>query len=489
MEACYRCDDIEAVKLALLERGPVVAGLSWRQSLFTPRIVGGRAVCSLDGDTNIVGGHAILLNGVALDEEIGGVRGFIRFKNSWGRDWGDGGHAFISIDDLAQLLDDQAFLPIPASDALEPETHQNVAIPESGPGVVRYQQEGIGSDIWTTRDGIGYAPYADAIARGIQHADTRPPLTIGIKAPWGAGKTSLMRMIRARLEWPLRDAAPEETPLRPLRLAAPEVDLGATLTNRFVLNRLRAAGSSAPTIVANPKLEVDAELGAVAVDEQRWRPTVWFNPWMYQTGEQVWAGLAHAIIEQTTGRMDTLEREHFWLELNLRRVDEQAVRRRVYALIIDRVLPAAIGLLLACIVGLVLLAVGSFHWVGAALAGASPVALAGVVVAQTRSVLGARISGGLSKLAGPDGAVAGLMRGQPTGGLSTLVQDPDYGSRSGFLYLVQTDMKRVLELVATPGRPLVVFVDDLDRCSPQRLSRSSRQSTSSWLASSKTRSS
>jgi hypothetical protein len=58
------------------------------------------------------------------------------------------------------------------------------------------------SDYWTVGDQLGYASYADAIAEFIQHEDTRPPLTIGIKAPWGAGKTSLMRMVQDRLDPP-----------------------------------------------------------------------------------------------------------------------------------------------------------------------------------------------------------------------------------------------------------------------------------------------
>lgn len=44
------------------------------------------------------------------------------------------------------------------------------------------------SDYWTVGDQLGYASYADAIAEFIQHEDTRPPLTIGIKAPWGRGR-------------------------------------------------------------------------------------------------------------------------------------------------------------------------------------------------------------------------------------------------------------------------------------------------------------
>jgi len=55
-------------------------------------------------------------------------------------------------------------------------------------------------DFWTLTDRLGHEPYASAIARFIRHRDTRSPLTIGIAAPWGVGKTSLMRMVQEDLD-------------------------------------------------------------------------------------------------------------------------------------------------------------------------------------------------------------------------------------------------------------------------------------------------
>jgi hypothetical protein len=44
--------------------------------------------------------------------------------------------------------------------------------------LIRYEQESIGSDLWTMKDVIGYELYADAIAAGIRHPETRPPLRL-----------------------------------------------------------------------------------------------------------------------------------------------------------------------------------------------------------------------------------------------------------------------------------------------------------------------
>ena len=120
---------MDAVSAALLERGPVVAGITWHDSMDAPQDLGGRFVCRVAPDSAPRGGHGVVLNGVLLDEEIDGVRGFVRFKNSWGREWGQAGQALISIEDLARVLQGDALLPIPAQAALGPDGRQGRGAP------------------------------------------------------------------------------------------------------------------------------------------------------------------------------------------------------------------------------------------------------------------------------------------------------------------------------------------------------------------------
>lgn len=346
-------------------------------------------------------------------------------------------------------------------------------------------------DYWTHEDALGHGPYADAIAAFIQHPDTRPPLTIAIKAPWGAGKTSLMRMVQQRLDpradlasWSPCELRLKPTPLESLR---PSVRRGrwwsrwpggdGQVTN---LELLRRASQPPPveTVGLGPRLDNEAPAApALGGRDEQWRPTVWFNPWMYQSGDQIWAGLAHEIIGQVTERLVVGDRERFWLELNLRRVDRQAVRRRVYRLLFERFLPlllafAIAGLLAAAAVMASLVVPSAAHAVrtaGAALASSTGVAAAVLAVIQTFRFLTDKASGPFSQLLRSPDLVKGsssLATGELKGAYGQLLPDPGYEGKLGFLHLVQTDMRRVLSLVATEPRPLVVFVDDLDRCSP-----------------------
>jgi hypothetical protein len=73
------------------------------------------------------------------------------------------------------------------------------------------------------------------------------------------------------------------------------------------------------------------------------RVTVWFNAWKYQSSEQVWAGLAHCIINHVTVRMTPRQRELFWLKLNSRRIDINAVRRKIYETVLQDLMPRLIG--------------------------------------------------------------------------------------------------------------------------------------------------
>ena len=341
----------------------------------------------------------------------------------------------------------------------------------------RYRPEPVTRDFYTTTDSVGYAAYADAIARAIQHKETRPPLTIGIKGSWGAGKTSLMRMVQDRLEWP-QDVRPKDqnvnrrqihlTP-RARQLTYLEEHDSQLKSDRVRNETVLRALTAEPDSQDDEPLTIEADPNPLAAEDPElaaWRPTVWFNPWMYQTGEQVWAGLAHEIIKQVTDRMSVTEREFFWLKLNLKRVDEQAVRRKIYGIVIDRIVPYAVAALIFVVLGLTLLATDIPRWWSVGLVGGAPAALGCLCIAQIKRVLSARVGGSMSQLVQPATAAQHWTSETVSGVYKEVVKSPDYLVKAGFFYLVQTDVQRVLDLVATDKRPIAIFIDDLDRCSP-----------------------
>jgi KAP family P-loop domain len=114
----------------------------------------------------------------------------------------------------------------------------------------------------------------------------------------------------------------------------------------------------------------------------------------------------------------------------------------------------------------VLLAVGGAGWLGKALTALGPAVVLGGTALNAVAVLRSKASGGLADLVQPVTSIQRLAGEQLAGAYDELVESPDYRRQTGSLYLVQSDIQRVLDLVATPERPLVVFVDDLDRCSP-----------------------
>lgn len=88
--------DAATVARAILTTGPVVVGTNWYEGMFDPdryhRIhIGGQ----------IAGGHCYVLNGYSKT-----LRQF-RIKNSWGKSWGDGGHAYIALGSMDRLIREQ----------------------------------------------------------------------------------------------------------------------------------------------------------------------------------------------------------------------------------------------------------------------------------------------------------------------------------------------------------------------------------------------
>ena len=257
-------------------------------------------------------------------------------------------------------------------------------------------------------------------------------MTVGILAPWGQGKTSLMKMIARHMG----DESKKNAATQDYRV----------LTT--VKNLEKWIGEGAKPEIR--KLEY---------------PTVWFNAWKYQSGEQVWAGLADAIITQLARQIDEEEeREKFWLALQTERLDPKEIRHDIRDLTFERFFPkirrsTALGV------------------AGVALAGVS--ALASAVVDNQEFADGSLVA----TIAGVVVTLGGTANGWRKwgdsrdevknealdGSLARLVRRPDYEGMQGLFHQVEQDVNRVFDLLVDPKKPAVVFIDDLDRCSPGRL--------------------
>jgi KAP family P-loop domain len=302
----------------------------------------------------------------------------------------------------------------------------------------------IASDRWAERDELGYEAYAYAIARFMTHPSTLPPLSINIQAPWGGGKTTLMRMVQRLLDPELVKSVAPPRASRELNTkeALSEVEQAATDPGEAALPKTPLTGAEERRAVAH-------------------RVTVWFNAWKYQSSNQVWAGLADAIIRQIAARLTVRQREQFWLRLNRERIDVDRIRAKLY----DRAVAAtwrAVSTWLPIAGSFAVAAIGTALFGHAA--GNGGVEKAGEAVGTL--VVAA---GGVTAFLQLRGAKAGVEREPATVTLADYLDVPAYADELGFVHHVEADLRRVLASVPAQMRPIVVFVDDLDRCSPAKV--------------------
>lgn len=92
--------------------GPAVVGTNWYNSMFSP---GPYGILDVDPSSGVAGGHSYLLRGVIANEDykrklVGGSKrnrrgvSLLRMTNSWGRNWGRDGDAFIWSNDYREHL-------------------------------------------------------------------------------------------------------------------------------------------------------------------------------------------------------------------------------------------------------------------------------------------------------------------------------------------------------------------------------------------------
>lgn len=89
----YWAFDLNTLIKTVMELGPVVVGTNWYYNMFYPSSTG---IIKASGRN--AGGHAYVINGVDTKTKL------FRIKNSWGKNWGDNGHAYISFTDMSKLI-------------------------------------------------------------------------------------------------------------------------------------------------------------------------------------------------------------------------------------------------------------------------------------------------------------------------------------------------------------------------------------------------
>ncbi|MGW3644931.1 P-loop NTPase fold protein [Streptomyces sp. NPDC000878] len=303
------------------------------------------------------------------------------------------------------------------------------------------------SDAPARTDLLGRSTLAEAVAHqafrsGDTEMDTAGPTVISVEGPWGSGKSTLMTLVR--------DLAPG--PNSPA--AAP---LTRPMTVREALRLIRGYGRP------RPSQHADADRTGIV--------TAWFNPWFYQSGQQVWAGLASEIIEAVAPVLypSDNERERYWLIRNLDRIDRFALRRLLHRRTVSPLLGIGFAaVLLPFLLGLAALngplSILDTGWTAVGLP--FVVAVTFVLVALIHSLFlycfgraSRYIPGAMLRLPILDGSDPANVLERPD-----QPADPLRQATAGSLYLLQHDIGGLLADLAATRNELVVFIDDLDRC-------------------------
>jgi hypothetical protein len=190
-------------------------------------------------------------------------------------------------------------------------------------------------------------------------------------------------------------------------------------------------------------------------NKQRPFPTVWFNAWKYDEESSLWAALALEILGQVRKQFNVWRRFKLSTTLTIKRLDRNIIFNALF-----KTLPYIIGLIL--IVGIILLV--ARIWLGSSFLDTIQKYLTSIGILGAITVAYAFVKDIYSKIKPLDQKISKYVHAP-----SYYIRAPNYKEKIGFLAEFEEDFKLVVASVTDDGRrPLIIFIDDLDRCAPPK---------------------
>ena len=328
---------------------------------------------------------------------------------------------------------------------LELNLPDGVAVSSSeGQAAYTYTDSSFHADEPANEDKLGVNTYANAIARFIVHPQTKAPLTVGINGRWGKGKSSFMRLVdTALVKYAAENRNVERSDLN-----------GKTRLQHWddLVKKLNSPNIGGEPGLSKEQLQAEHEKNSkeevelwklMRKDARKNVLTVNFNAWQFDDAKQIWAGLASQISE-------TIESSLAWNILQRLKLS-YAWKERKSELILNLLLPLAIVFIVA---GLVY--TGFFAKLGIG----KPEGLAILLPAGSVLLTIWFVSSQLLKVAVPISER-----------VLSYVRMPNYREQMGFQHRVKDDLRFLHKFLAKhrPGCRVVVYIDDLDRCSENKI--------------------
>jgi hypothetical protein len=339
------------------------------------------------------------------------------------------------------------------------------------------------------QDKLDFKIYVNALHSFILSKYTTTPITISIDGPWGTGKSSLMSMLKGKLD-PQRDGIRKlyewSAGLHPWRRwyfsflkSSIAKWFGDTVITLLVRNDVDEEGiylyfgqnnkrfhkyisdivegfSIDPEALNQPDNEkMEERIRKWAMVHANCEPmqppyhyAVWLNAWKFDNQEEVWASLALATMEQIKQKHGLLWRLWFWLDLTFRRFSFWSALWQVVKQFLVPLIFAIIAAYYNTILGSFDTPLQAFVNYG------TPLLWAGFV-----------ISGIL--------AVSSIFKDPFRISLEKVFDRPNYKDKVSFLAHFERDFAKIVRSATKNGfgwKPskLVIFIDDLDRCEPPK---------------------